>query len=171
MASRSDELLSDLGFVSYNAMALALAPATIAQLALRHWRGEETLASTWQRLGGCRVRRPKGPLIWFHALTVGECAVALPVVFRCLLEYNENVRVLLTTGTPEAHALLAGSLPRRVVLQCAPFENAASVTLFLRSWRPQVAVFVESPSWPMLVELAGRAGLRLALLNARMGSR
>jgi hypothetical protein len=46
--------------------------------------------------------------------------------------------VLLTTGTPEAHALLAGSLPRRVVLQCAPFENAASVTLFLRSWRPQV---------------------------------
>jgi hypothetical protein len=67
-----------------------------------------------------------------------ECAVALPVVFRCLLEYNENVHVLLTTGSPEAHALLAGSLPRRVVLRRAPFENAASVRAFLARWRPQV---------------------------------
>jgi hypothetical protein len=31
-------------------------------------------------------------------------------------------------------------------------------------------VFVEAPSWPLLVELAGASGLRLALLNARLSS-
>lgn len=36
--------------------------------------------------------------------------------------------------------------------------------------RTQAGIFVESPSWPLLVELAGASGLRLALLNARMGS-
>lgn len=59
---------------------------------------------------------------------------------RPLQEYNENVHVLLTTGTPEAHALLSGSLPRRVVLQHAPFENAASIQLFLEHWKPQVGL-------------------------------
>lgn len=79
--------------------------------------------------------------------------------------------MLFTTGTRDAHALLAGSLPRRVLLRHAPFENAASIGMFLKHWRPQVGVFVESPGWPLLVEMAGAAGLRLALLNARLGSR
>lgn len=64
------------------------------------------------------------------------------MVFRCLLEYNESVHVLLTTGGPEAHALLAGSLPRRVLLRRAPLENRASVGRFLQKWRPQVRLYV-----------------------------
>ena len=39
-----------------------------------------------ERLGvGGAAQRPKGPLVWFHALSIGESAVALPVLFRCLL--------------------------------------------------------------------------------------
>jgi 3-deoxy-D-manno-octulosonic-acid transferase len=57
-----------------------------------------------------------------------------------------------------------------VIVQYVPFESPLAVARFLRHWRPQVGLFMESPAWPILVEGAAAAGVRLGLLNARMSS-
>ena len=54
--------------------------------------------------------------------------------------------VLFTVGSPEAHALLQGSLPARVILQHAPLDNKLAMQAFLAHWRPQVGIFMVSQS-------------------------
>ena len=59
-----------------------------------------------------------------------------------LQEYNEHVHVLLTTGAPEARALLSTSLPPRVRVQYVPLDNHLCIQLFLAHWRPQACILM-----------------------------
>ncbi|GFH15610.1 3-deoxy-D-manno-octulosonic-acidtransferase, partial [Haematococcus lacustris] len=114
-------------------------PLSVVKLAWHAWRQRDT---TLQRLGLSSIKRSAGPLIWLHASTVAECAVALPVLFRCLLEYNDKVHIMLTVACAEALKLLQGALPARVILQMVPLDNPVSATMFMRHWRPQVGILM-----------------------------
>jgi hypothetical protein len=76
------------------------------------------------------------------AARAGEASVALPVLFRCLLEYNEKVGVLLTTCSPEVYGLLKDTLPKRVTVQHLPLDNAVCIGMFMMKWRPQVGIIM-----------------------------
>ncbi|KAG1655366.1 hypothetical protein FOA52_012093, partial [Chlamydomonas sp. UWO 241] len=143
-------------------------PCTFSELGLKIARGQEQWSCVAQRLGFSLHPRRDGPLIWFHAADIGECSVALPVLFRCLLEYNEKVAVLLTTASPHAYALLKDNLPQRVTVQLVPLDNTLCIRLFLRAWRPQAGIVMNSPLYPSLVAMAAQHGVRLALLNASL---
>jgi len=69
-------------------------------------------------------------------------ADAMPCLASSRQEYNENVTVLLTVEARDAHAMLEGGLPRRVVLQYAPLDTAPVVARFLAHWKPQAGVFL-----------------------------
>jgi 3-deoxy-D-manno-octulosonic-acid transferase len=45
------------------------------------------------------------------------------------------------------------------------------VARFLEGWRPDLAVIVESEIWPNMLAAAGRQGVPLGLINARMSAR
>jgi 3-deoxy-D-manno-octulosonic-acid transferase len=47
-------------------------------------------------------------------------------------------------------------------------DGPAAVRRFLAHWRPDLGIFVESELWPNLILQADSAGVRLALLSARM---
>ncbi|GFH29369.1 3-deoxy-D-manno-octulosonic-acidtransferase, partial [Haematococcus lacustris] len=113
-------------------------PISAVKLAWSAWRGKEPGKVALQRLGLSLDKRPDGPLIWFHASTVAECAVALPVLFRCLMEYDDRVHIMLTVACANALKLLQGALPARVILQLVPLDNPISVAMFMHHWRPQV---------------------------------
>eukprot|EP00882_Tetradesmus_deserticola_P020521 GHRQ01022170.1.p2 GENE.GHRQ01022170.1~~GHRQ01022170.1.p2 ORF type:complete len:317 (+),score=91.28 GHRQ01022170.1:883-1833(+) len=162
---------ASLGRLSYTSLSLLALPSYAAELAAHALTGQQTPDLAYERLGLCTAERPAGPVLWFHAFSIGESAVALPVIFRCLLEYNEHVHVLLTTSTPEARTLLQNSLPPRVTVQFLPLDNMLCMRQFLAHWKPQACILMESPAWPALVECCAAAGVRLALLNARLSSR
>ncbi|KAJ9507689.1 hypothetical protein QJQ45_019133, partial [Haematococcus lacustris] len=158
-----DPIANDVKYQSASSI-----PLSVAKLAWHAWRGKED--TTLQRLGLSSIKRSAGPLIWLHASTVAECAVALPVLIRCLLEYNDKVHIMLTVACADALKLLQGALPTRVILQMVPLDNPVSATMFMRHWRPQVGILMESPFLPSLVAAARRYGVKLALLNARMST-
>ncbi|CAD7697115.1 unnamed protein product [Ostreobium quekettii] len=160
----SDGALAQFAWTSVTS---AIGPVLVAHAAMRRIKGDETNKSMLERLGWSSEPRPPGPLFWFHAQSVGESAVALPVIHRCLLEY-EKVNILLTTCTLEAYALLSRALPQRVILQYAPWDLPFGVQLTVLHWRPDVVVFVESVLWPNLIEALHQHGSHLALLNARL---
>ncbi|WIA36478.1 hypothetical protein OEZ86_007778 [Tetradesmus obliquus] len=170
-AGWAKEAWASLGSLSYKSLSLLALPSFAAELAVQALSGQQTPDVAYERLGFSTVKRPAGPVLWFHALSIGESAVALPVIFRCLLEYNEHVHVLLTTSTPEARTLLQNSLPSRVTVQFLPLDNVLCIRQFLAHWKPQACILMESPTWPALVECCATAGVRLALLNARLSSR
>ncbi|MCR9125300.1 MAG: 3-deoxy-D-manno-octulosonic acid transferase [Rhodobacteraceae bacterium] len=117
--------------------------------------------------GQASLPRPDGPLIWFHAASVGESLSVLTLIAR-MAETLPRHRFLITSGTPTSAALIAARLPAHSMHQFAPLDLPETVSRFYRHWRPDAAVFVESELWPNMLVIARARGIPMALLNARL---
>lgn len=120
-----------------------------------------------EKLGHASVSRPVGPLLWFHAASVGESLSVLTLITR-MGERLPDTEFLITSGTATSADLIAKRLPPRTQHQFAPLDSAGPVGRFLDTWRPDAAIFVESELWPQMLVQARETGAKLALLNARL---
>eukprot|EP00798_Chlamydomonas_sp_ICE-L_P012675 gene12675-15905_t len=152
----------------HNSRAI-LSTAQIPACLLREMRSP--MPQWLNRLGYSPDSRDAGPVIWFHLADLRDCSAALPVISRCLQEYNEKVGILVTVDSPEAFALVKRVLPTRVKVLTVPLDNPITARLFLRKWKPQVGVFLDSPFDTSLILAAAVHGVRLALLNAHLESK
>ena len=80
----------------YGLLARTLAPGWRFGLQRRLNRGKETAASVQQKLGLAYDARPPGPLVWGHAVGVGE-SLALAGLFARLGEQRPHLHFLITT--------------------------------------------------------------------------
>lgn len=154
----------------YAAGAGLLAPLAFARVRRRlqaHGTAPERFA---ERMGHATLPRPEGRLIWFHAASVGESVSVLHLIAH-LGAADPTLGFLLTSGTPTSADVVARRLPPRCLHQFAPLDSRAAVARFLEHWRPDAGVFVESELWPNMLTLSARAGVPLALLNARISDR
>ena len=151
------------------AMALAepLGPWLLRRR-VRH--GKEDAPRLGERMGRASARRPEGPLVWIHAVSVGESLSHLPLIERLRAE-RPDLNLVVTSSTRTSAELLARRLPDGVIHQFAPVDAPGAVRRFLEHWRPDLGVFVESELWPNLLHAAHRRGTRLALLGARISAR
>lgn len=120
-----------------------------------------------ERAGHATLPRPDGTLLWCHAASVGESLSLLPLL-DTLSRARPSLQVLVTTGTPASARALRSRLPAHVRHQFAPLDSARSMRRFLRHWRPQAALLVESELWPNLILETDAAGIPLALVNAQL---
>jgi 3-deoxy-D-manno-octulosonic-acid transferase len=115
-------------------------------------------------------RAPDGPLIWFHAASVGESLSVLALITRMGVALPK-AQFLITSGTGTSARIVADRMPPRAVHQFAPLDAPGPLTRFLRHWRPDAAIFVESELWPQMLRRTHASGARMALLNARLSKR
>src|SRR5215472_3934770 len=139
-------------------------------LEARARRGKEDPGRLGERLGVASRSRPAGPVVWLHAVSVGESMSLLPLV-TALAGERADLRLLVTSGTRASAQLLAERLPAGAIHQFAPVDTPRAVASFLEHWRPDVGLFVESELWPNLILGARTRGVRLALVSARMTAR
>jgi 3-deoxy-D-manno-octulosonic-acid transferase len=154
---------------AYRALTRLAAPFTPMILAWRTRRGKEERDRRAERYGVATAPRPQGFLAWFHAASVGEANAALPVIEAIAAERPE-IRLLLTTATVTSARLARTRMPKGVLHQYVPFDIQVFVQRFLRHWRPDLAVLVESEIWPNLVLETKAQGIPLLLINGRMSA-
>ena len=124
-----------------------------------------------EKLGHATEPRPAtGPLIWFHAASVGESLSVLALIRQMGIALP-RASFLITSGTATSARLLADRLPPRTVHQFAPLDAPGPLGRFLKHWRPDAAVFVESELWPQMLRRTFESGAKLALLNARLSEK
>ncbi|PLW83782.1 3-deoxy-D-manno-octulosonic acid transferase [Kineobactrum sediminis] len=135
------------------------------------WSGRKNpgLRADWpQRLGYAPISSE--PVIWVHAVSVGETIAAAPLV-KALLERHPRSPVLMTamtmTGTNRARALFGS----RVRYAFSPYDTPGSVKRFLNRVRPAALVIMETELWPNMISLAGARGIPIVLVNARLSAR
>ncbi len=155
---------------AYRALMAAAAPAAPLLLAWRERRGKEDPARRSERLGWSSIKRPGGPLVWFHAASVGETNAVLPLI-AALKEQRHDVSVLLTTGTVTSARFAKARMPRDIIHQYVPLDSPPFARRFLDHWKPDIAIFAESEIWPTLIEETAGRGVALVLVNARMSER
>lgn len=154
----------------YRGATAALGPFARGWLDARAKRGKEDPARLEERFGRYTTPRPDGRLIWLHAASVGESGVALALI-EALSARDASLNFLLSTGTRTSATLVAQRANARTHHVYAPLDRRDAVQRFLAHWRPDVGVFVESELWPHLILEAHAAGVKLALVNARMSPR
>jgi 3-deoxy-D-manno-octulosonic-acid transferase len=152
---------------TYQVATRLAAPLAPLILAWRTRRGKEEPEHHPERYGVGSAPRPNGFLAWFHAASVGEVNAALPVIDTIAKERPE-VRILLTTATVTSARLARERLPKGALHQYVPLDRQAYVRRFLRHWRPDLAVLVESEIWPNLVLETKAQGIPVLLINGRM---
>jgi 3-deoxy-D-manno-octulosonic-acid transferase len=94
---------------------------------------------------------------------------------EALAKQDQALSFLVTTGTVTSARLLeqrlSPELAPRTQHRFLPLDVPRWVARFLEGWRPDLAVIVESELWPNMLRAAGRQGVPLALINARMSAR
>lgn len=136
------------------------------------WRGRRQPAYR-EHIGerfGRYPPRPSGPIVWIHAVSVGETRAAQPLVKALRREFPDH-RILFTHTTPtgrETGAQLYGDDVSRVYL---PYDLPGAVERFLDWYHPEFGLLMETELWPNLARTARRRGIALYLVNARMSER
>ena len=149
----------------YRLLWLLLTPVALLLLLWRLLQGKEDPSRIQERLGWLTSPRPPGPLLWFHAASVGELNSLLPV-FAALQELGGGIPVLLTTVTRSSARLAPAVLPPGVIHQYVPIDHWLCWLTFRLHWRPSLGVLAEAELWPEIVH----AMPRLQLINARMSA-
>lgn len=154
-------------FWLYRAVTTALVPFAWRKVSRRLATAGVPPERMQERLGNASLPRPPGQLIWFHAASVGESLSVLSLIKR-LGERLPKAQFLITSGTPTSAELVAQRMPPRTRHQYAPLDATGPVARFYAHWRPTAGIFVESELWPLMLVKGREAGVRLALLNARL---
>ncbi|BDW98869.1 3-deoxy-D-manno-octulosonic acid transferase [Maricaulis maris] len=153
----------------YRALTGLAAPLLPVILSRRARAGKEDPTRRNERLGRPAIKRPDGTLIWLHGASVGESLVLATLVDK-LAARDPELEFLVTTGTLTSAALMAKRLPPQAKHQYVPVDTPGAVRRFLDHWQPDLGVFAESELWPNLLIEAGRRGIPMALVNARMNA-
>ncbi len=153
--------------------AYLLASAVLGPLARRHIRkrigqGKEDPLRYTEKFGETTVARPDGPLIWLHAVGVGE-VLTLPALIRAMADRRPELNFLITSSTLTSARAVAANLPDKTVHQYMPVDCLPFVRRFLDHWRPDLSVWAEQDLWPAILVETDRRGIPLALVNGRMG--
>ncbi len=114
--------------------------------------------------------RPARPVIWLHAVSMGETRAAEPLL-HALRSRHPDCDLLITqmtaTGREAAQQLFVGA----ALVAWLPYDYPSAVRRFLRSFRPRLGVLMETEIWFHLVGECQRSGVPLLLANARMSAK
>ena len=112
------------------------------------------------------------PLIWVHAVSVGETRAAEPLIHALLKKYPRH-HVLLTHMTPTGRATGAALFHNepRVSQSYIPYDALSLTQRFISKINPSICILMETEVWPSLIDSCSKAGIPIALINARLSAR
>ena len=114
--------------------------------------------------------RPGRPVIWLHAVSVGETRAAEPLV-RALAARYPGHELLLTQMTPTGRETAQQLFGGAATIVYLPYDYPSAVARFLARFRPRLGILMETEIWFHLVESCERLGVPLLLANARMSEK
>jgi 3-deoxy-D-manno-octulosonic-acid transferase len=135
------------------------------------WRanmGKEERSRRRERYGIASCPRPAGPVVWFHAASVGETIAVIPLIERIL---GFGINIVLTTGTVTSARVSEERLGDRIIHQYVPLDLKPAVSRFLDHWEPDLAIIAESEIWPMTILELGARRVPQVLVNGRLSDR
>ena len=156
----------------YRALWWLVAPIAVIRLLVRSRKERGYREHVAERFGRVAGRSPddRAPLIWVHAVSVGETRAAQPLI-DALMRTRPDARILLTHMTPSGRATGEQIFGDRVLRCYLPYDMPGAVRRFLRAWRPTLGLVMETEVWPTLIDECRRADVPLVLTNARMSAR
>lgn len=153
----------------YTLLLHLLLPFVLARLAWRARRQRGYLEHVSERFG-YYTRDTSGPVIWVHAVSVGETRAAEPLI-EALRARHPQHRILLTHMTPTGRATGEALFGESVIRCYLPYDYPWAVDRFLARFQPQAGILMETEVWPNLIQACRGQGIPLTLANARLSDK
>jgi len=155
--------------IGYRLLLWLAFPWVLARL---WWRGRQEpryRENPGERFGFYGTTPPR-PVIWLHAVSLGETRAAEPLL-RALRQRHPECDLLITqmtaTGREAARQLFGDSAQ----VAWLAYDYPSAVRRFLRHFRPRLGILMETEIWFHLVAECERSQVPLLLANARMSAR
>jgi 3-deoxy-D-manno-octulosonic-acid transferase len=160
----------------YNVALLAAlvvsAPWWLWRMAATHKYREgllERLGRVPRRLGTFLAPPGERPLIWLHAVSVGE-VLAITRLIGTLETAQPGYQIFISTTTRTGQALARERFGSNRVFYC-PLDLPWAVRAYLNALKPCLFVLAETEFWPNLLSGCFRHGIPVAVVNARISDR
>jgi len=158
----------------YSLFSYALVPLVLCRL---WWRGikapayRQRIAERFGHIKLADTNSSASPVLWLHAVSVGETMAAKPLIDEILQQYPQH-RLLVTTTTPTGSAQLRRLYGDDQLAHCYfPYDLPHVVARFLNRVKPELVVIMETELWPNLYHQCAQQQIPILLANARLSEK
>ncbi len=152
----------------YRAVMSVSLPLTAPYLLVADRRRGKRRPPLAQRLGRKLPPIPAGG-VWVQAVSVGEVAVARPLLAE-LRRRHPGLPLVLSATTATGLAMASGAHLADVTLPF-PLDLPGPVRRLMDAARPRLVVLVETELWPELLAACGAHATPVAVVNARVSDK
>ena len=122
-----------------------------------------------ERFGFFRSQTSK-PIIWLHAVSVGETRAALPLIQQLQTRYPQH-QILLTHMTPTGRDTGEELFGDSVLHGYLPYDFPCAVRRFLKHFKPAIGLLMETEIWFNLIHACNTSRIPVLLINARLSEK
>lgn len=154
----------------YTLLLYLVTPLVFLKLLWRSRRAPAYRRRWGERLGFVAPLPRDKPVIWVHAVSVGETIASAPLV-KALIQAYPNHRCLVTTMTPTGSQQVRAIHGETVVHVYAPYDLPCVLQRFFKRAQPALAIIVETELWPNTLAGCYRRNIPVVVANARLSER
>ena len=154
----------------YQLLTYLLVPCALVKL---WWRGRADSAyrARWAERLALRLPHFTKPVIWLHAVSVGETIAVRPLVDALLARYGSTHEILITNGTVNGSRCTLKQWGTSVVHCYLPYDVGFLSSRFVKRVKPVLAMMMETEVWPNVLRALYRHNIPTLLINARLSER
>lgn len=155
----------------YNLALACLLLLALPKMLWQCWRTGKYRGTWLARLGFKlpKISRTCTPIVWVHAVSLGETRAILPLLHRLMKEGGFSIVISSTTATGHAEALR--SLPEALAHFYLPFDFSWVMRRWMRRIAPKRVILAESDFWYHWLLAAKKEGAKVSLVNGKVSER
>ena len=157
----------------YKLFTVIFSPLIDVYMLIRLMKGKEDKNRFKERFGYSTINRPEGKVIWFQCASVGESNSALPLIDKIIEKYEEEITVLITTGTITSAETINQKIKDKnnIIHQFTPIDKYFVIKRFLKHWKPDALITIESEIWPNMITMTHDVGNKVMIVNAKISEK
>lgn len=154
----------------YQAVTGLMVPLAFIKL---WWRGRQDKAyrMRWSERLARNLPVLTQPVIWFHAVSVGETIAAKPLIEALLARYGATHQLLITNGTVNGSRCTEKLFADRVRHCYLPYDAYGLMQRFFDHVKPVLGMVMETEVWPNMARVLQARNIPLILVNGRLSAK
>ena len=154
----------------YNFCWFLLTPLVPIFLIYRILIGKEELSRVKERFGynSLNIESKRDKLLWLHAASLGEVVSATSLSIG-LREIGFKGTILITSGTKTSSFFLKDY--KDILHQYHPLDKKVWVDRFIKFWKPDALIMIESEVWPNLIMRAKKMSVPVIMASAQISNK
>lgn len=115
------------------------------------------------------------PVIWLHAVSVGETLAAVPLIKQLQLDHPDwqwTITTTTPTGSEQVRAIFGGAILQNTFAHVyAPYDLPIFISAFIKRAQPSLAIVMETELWPNMLHSCRTHNIPVIIANARLSEK